>query len=185
MLSFIIITALLGGPVNQHPPIVIERVVAGTPNEIFDLWTTSAGVSTFFAPAAVIEPRVGGAYTIIFEPELDPEGLSHGTKGARILAFERGRKLTFEWITFTSRELEGVSGPPVVPPQERNVSPLPTHVELTFDAVGADKTRVTLTHRGFPRGPKWDEAHAFFSVVWRGVMEGLAQSRERVKGAKE
>lgn len=156
----------------------IERLVPGTPGEVFDLWLTREGVRTFFAPDAVIEPRAGGAYTIVFAPKEDPEGLSHGTKGARILELEPGKKLTFEWITFTLKEIPGVPGPPVVSAAERNVSPLPTAVELTFEPSGETHTLVRLRHRAFPQEPKWNEAHAFFSRVWPAVLEKL-ERRQR------
>jgi uncharacterized protein YndB with AHSA1/START domain len=174
MVSMLFIAALtLSEPGRE---IALERVVPGTPQEVSALWTSPEGVRTFFAPAAVIEPRAGGEYTIIFEPERDPQGLSFGTKGARILAFEPGRRLVFEWITFTTEGLEGMpGGPPAIPAAERNVSPLPTAVELTFEAAGATHTRVRLVHRGFRRGGKWDESYQFFERAWAGVLEGLAR----------
>lgn len=172
MVTFIVASILA---TSALPPIEIERIVAGAPAEVFDLWVTPEGIRTFFAPAAVVEPRVGGAYTIIFEPEHDPEGLSHGTKGARILEFERGRKLMFEWITFTSRTFEGASGPPLVPEAERNARPFPTKVAVTFEPLENGRTRVRLTHSGFPRGEKWEEAHRFFTVAWQYVMDGLVR----------
>jgi uncharacterized protein YndB with AHSA1/START domain len=155
--------------------LIAEKRVPGTPEEVFALWITPAGVRQFFAPAAVIDPRVGGEYTIIFAPEHDPEGRSHGTKGAKILALEPGRRLVFEWITFTSTEVTGVPGPPAVPPTERNVTPLPTAVELTFTADGPEHTLVRLRHYGFPSGGKWDEAHAYFGRVWPMVLESLEE----------
>lgn len=150
----------------------LEKVVPGTPDQVFDLWTTREGVRAFFAPAAVIEPHVGGEYTIIFAPDQDPEGLSHGTKGARILEFAPGKKLAFEWIPFTLRQIEGAPGPPVVSEAERNASFTP--VEVTFEAAGEGRTLVRLTHRGFKQGEKWQQAHAFFTRAWALVLEELA-----------
>jgi uncharacterized protein YndB with AHSA1/START domain len=162
---------------SKHREIVTEKVVRGTPEELFSLWTTREGVRQFFAPDAVIDPRKGGEYTIVFAPEQDPEGLSHGTKGARILAFDPGKRLVFEWITFTSKEIPGAFGPPLASPAERNVSPLPTAVEVTFTPQGANDTLVRLRHYGFPSGGKWDEAYDFFARVWPHVLEELAQRK--------
>lgn len=158
---------------SNEREIVAERIVRGTPDELFRRWTTVEGVRQFFAPDAVIDPRKGGEYTIIFAPQQDPHGESHGTKGARILAFEPGKKLVFEWITFTSKELDGVPGPPLAPLAERNVSPLPTAVEVTFVPKSADETLVRLRHYGWPAGEKWAEARAFFARVWPAVLEGM------------
>jgi uncharacterized protein YndB with AHSA1/START domain len=152
--------------------VVTEKVVRGTPRELFALWTTAQGVQSFFAPGAVIEPRVGGEYTMIFAPQQDPEGLSHGTKGARIRVFEPGKRLVFEWIPFTARAIEGAPGPPLAPPEIRNDSM--TTVEVTFTARGKDRTLVRLRHRGFREGALWDDSLAYFRRVWPLVLESLA-----------
>ncbi len=151
--------------------IVVEEIVAGTPEEVFDRWVTPSEVAKFFAPKSVIEPRVGGEYAMIFEPELDPEGLSYGTRGCRILAFERGRKLAFSWIPFIGKEIEGAeSAPPSIDPAERTVS---TSVELNFTPEGDGRTRLVLTHYGFRTGGKWEEAYHYFARVWPAVLAGL------------
>lgn len=171
----LLVSACDAGP--DQPEIVVEQVVRGTPDELFRLWTTVEGVRQFFAPDAVIDPRAGGEYTIIFAPQHDPRGESHGTKGARILALEPGKRLVFEWISFTAKEIPGVPGPPVLPLAERNASPLPTAVEVTFTPRGANETLVRLRHYGFRSGAKWDESRAFFARVWPAVLDSLAQVR--------
>lgn len=151
--------------------VVTEKMVQGTPQEVFALWTCPDTVRTFFAPDAVIEPRVGGEYTMLFAPQQDPQGLSHGTKGARILAFEPGKRLVFEWIPFTARAIPGMPGPPVASAAERSASM--TTVELTFAAKGRGSTLVRLRHRGFRDGALWDESHAYFARVWPMVLQSL------------
>ena len=88
------------------------------PDEVFELWTTTSGANQFFAPAADIGIEVGDPYVIIFDPEGDPEGAHHGTKGARIRSLEPGKHIAFGW-TF----------PPFGP--EFNSKPFPTWAEIT------------------------------------------------------
>ncbi len=177
LIALFLVFACHTAPLDRE--IVTEKRVPGTPEEVFAFWITPAGIRQFFAPAAVIDARVGGEYTMIFAPEHDPEGRSHGTRGAKILELEPGRRLVFEWIPFTSTEVTGVPGPPALPPAERNVFPLATAVELTFTADGPDHTIVHLRHRGFRSGGKWDESHAYFSRVWPAVLESLAEVRSQ------
>lgn len=115
--------------------ILLEATVDASPEEVFRLWTTEDGIRKFFAPKAVIEPRLGGRFEMIFDPERDPEGNDSGTKGARILRFERGRALSFEWMSFTRTGTDPRG--PVGWPEERDRRPIPTWVDLTLEPVSS------------------------------------------------
>jgi uncharacterized protein YndB with AHSA1/START domain len=93
---------LMAGKVQTDHTIRLEKTVDLPPDRAFEMWATEAGVRSFYAPAAHIDPRVGGRYEILFAPDKDPQGLSHGTTGARILKYEPGRSLWFEWIAFAA-----------------------------------------------------------------------------------
>ncbi len=178
--------SLMRGKVKTGSTITLVKKVNASPDEVFAWWTTDVGVKRIMGAGAKIEPHVGGAYTIIFDPAKDPEGNSFGTNGARILKFERPGKLWLEWITFTDESKPVAEGPPAVPASVRNVRPLPTWVELEFAAVPGDteKTWVTLNHFGFQNGKKWDETYSFFTKVWIGVLDKLAEvaNEPRVAG---
>src|SRR5579864_4646548 len=75
---------LLRGKVKTDKTIRLEKIMNASPDELFQMWTTEVGVHAFFAPAAKIDPKLGGTYTIIFDPSVDPNGDSLGTNGARI-----------------------------------------------------------------------------------------------------
>ncbi len=155
--------ALWANKVKTDRTINLEVVVDATPAEVFALWTTEEGVRKFMAPAARIEPRLGGRYTIIFEPDRDPEGAHHGTKGARILKFVPNKELAFEWP---------------MPPWGNDLGaiPNPTWVELHFEPVENEtrKTRVRFAHYGFRHGKDWDEAFKVFGEKnWPMVLQGL------------
>jgi uncharacterized protein YndB with AHSA1/START domain len=177
---------LMDGKVDTGRTISLEATVDAPPEAVFARWTTDEGLKTFFAPKAVVEPRAGGRYEIVFLPNADPEGDSAGTKGARILRWEPNRALSFEWFTFQSRDLSaqappGATGPPIVP-AERAVRPIPTWVDLTFEPVAGQpgKTHVRLAHRGFKTGGKWDESFQYFWRAWATVLGRLGAACSNV-----
>lgn len=147
------------GKTRTDRSIVVEATLDAPPRKVFQAWTTAEGLVSFFGPKAVVEPRVGGAYTLIFDPTSDPEGQSSGTNEARILRFEPDRALAFEWITFVAREGGGAALPPYMAPAERNAHPLPTWVEISLEALPEGRTHLKLAHHGFRRGGAWDTAY--------------------------
>jgi uncharacterized protein YndB with AHSA1/START domain len=171
----------MAGKIKTDRTIRLEKTVEVPPDQAFAMWATEAGVRSFYAPAARIDPRAGGRYEILFAPDKDPEGRSHGTAGARILKYEPGRALSFEWITFAADANLGVNAPPVVPRLERDEVPLPTWVELEFLPVDGrpGATRVKLAHYGFRTGGRWEESFAWFSKAWAGVLEAMSTASGR------
>ena len=166
---------LLAGKQKTDRTIFLDAIVAAPPAEVFQLWTSAEGIKKFFAPDARIDAKVGGRYQVIFAPAKDPEGDSHGTKGARILKLVPGKELAFEWITFAGDELLGRNAPPYAPPAERNVRPLPTWVELTFNAVEGQpgQTHLRFAHYGFREGENWEQSYRWFGRAWKGVLDEL------------
>src|SRR6185369_14940459 len=127
------VASLMRGKVDTGRSIALEAVVDAPPARVFRLWTTASEIPNFFAPRAVIEPRLGGRYEMIFDPEHDPLGDDSGTRGARILRYEPNRALSFEWTGFTQtgRDPRG----PVPWPEQRARRPIATWVDLRFDPV--------------------------------------------------
>jgi uncharacterized protein YndB with AHSA1/START domain len=167
---------LMAGKQKTDRTILLEATVAAPPAEVFQLWTSAEGIKKFFAPDARVDAEVGGRYQVMFAPAKDPEGDSHGTKGARILKLVPDKELAFEWITFAGDELLGRNAPPYAPPAERNVRPLPTWVEIAFDAVEGEpnQTHVRFAHYGFRDGEKWEQSYRWFGHAWKGVLDELA-----------
>jgi uncharacterized protein YndB with AHSA1/START domain len=178
--------SLMNGKLKTDRTILLDAIVAASPPAVFRLWTSGDGIKKFFAPDARIDASVGGRYQVIFAPAQDPEGDSHGTKGARILKLVPNKTLAFEWITFAGDELLGKNAPPYAPPAERNVNPLPTWVELTFESIEGEpnKTHVWFAHYGFREGEKWERSYQWFAHAWKGVLNQLAAyCEDRKSGA--
>ncbi|MEM9065512.1 MAG: SRPBCC domain-containing protein [Planctomycetota bacterium] len=139
-------------------PIEIETFVALQPSEVFDLWTTEAGVEAFLGVGAMIDLKIGGAYEWYLAPD-NPEG-ERGNEGGRVLAYDPGRSLVFSWIA-----------PPNFP-DERGPK---TWVFVTFEEAEGG-TNVTLRHTGFPNRGEWPGVRAYFEPAWGYVLSKLAES---------
>ena len=175
--------ALMKGKVKTDRTINLDMIVDAPPAEVYRLWTSADGVKKFFAPEARIDAKIGGRYQIIFFPSKDPEGESHGTKGARILDLVPNQKLVFEWITFAGDDALGKNAPPYAPPAERNLTPLPTWVELSFEPVAGkpNQTHLKFAHYGFREGEKWEQSYQWFRRAWKGVLDQLSEYCQKQK----
>lgn len=118
-------------------------------SEVWKVWTTEAGVTSFFAPGAHIEPRIDGAYEIFFNPKAEP-GM-RGADGMRILAFEPERRLAFTW-----------NAPPSIPA----IRGQRTMVVVELQPAGEGRTKLRFTHLGWGEGTDWDAAYAYFDKAW-------------------
>ena len=133
-----------------------EVVVSATLDQAWEAWTTREGIRSFFAPDAVVEPRVGGAFHI----HMDPGG-APGMKGAddmRYMALQPKKMLSFDWNA---------------PPHLTEARAQRTFVVVRFAAVDDKTTRVTLHHTGWGEGGQWDQAFAYFDRAWGNVLDNL------------
>ena len=138
-----------------------HAVVNATLDQVWDAWTTREGIVTFFAPDAKVEPRVGGAFQIYFDPLAEP-----GSKGAddmRILALQPKRMLSFDW-----------NAPPHLPEARRQR----TFVVVRFAPVDERQTQVSIHHTGWGDGGEWDKAYAYFDQAWGRVLANLQKRFE-------
>ena len=135
-----------------------QVVVAATPEQVWQAWTTREGITSFFAPDARVEPRVGGAFQVYFDPDA-PAG-SKGADDMRFMALQPPHMLSFDW-----------NAPPSLP-QARQQR---TFVVVRLAAVDEHATRVTLHHTGWGDGGEWDKAYAYFDRAWGNVLGNLKQ----------
>lgn len=138
-----------------------EVVIAATPEQAWAAWTTRDGIVSFFAPEAVVEPRVGGAFHVFIDPDAPPG--ERGADDMRFMALQPPRMLSFDW-----------NAPPSLP----EVRAQRTFVVVRLEPVDATHTRVRLHHTGWGDGGQWDRAHAYFDRVWPGVLANLKRRFE-------
>ena len=138
-----------------------EVVIKATVDEAWAAWTTREGITSFFAPDAVVDPRVGGAFHIHIDP-----GAAAGMKGAddmRFMALQPKKMLSFDW-----------NAPPSLPEARQQR----TFVVVRFYPVDEKTTRVTLHHTGWGEGGEWDKTFAYFDRAWGGVLGNLKKRFE-------
>ncbi len=133
-----------------------EIVINASLDEAWAAWTTREGIISFFAPEAVIEPRVGGAFHIHIDP-LAASGLK-GADTMRFMALQPKQMLSFDW-----------NAPPHLPLAREQR----TFVVVRFAPVGETQTRVSLHHTGWGDGGEWDKTYAYFDRAWGGVLGNL------------
>jgi uncharacterized protein YndB with AHSA1/START domain len=138
-----------------------EVVVAATPEQVWDAWTTREGITSFFAPDARIDARVDGAFEIYINPLAEP-GL-RGADGMRFMALQPPRMLSFTW-----------NAPPGLPEARQQR----TFVVVRIEPVGEKETRVTLHHTGWGDGGEWDKAYGYFDRAWGNVLGNLKKRFE-------
>ena len=105
----------------------ISTVVEAPVAEVFKTWTTTAGVTTFFAPGAIVEPRSIGLFEIHMNP-LAPPG-ERGADDMRILGIQENKMVSFTW-----------NAPPLLPEARKQR----TMVIVRFAPEGAAQTKVSL-----------------------------------------
>ena len=133
-----------------------EVVVNAGVDQLWDTWTSREGITSFFAPDARIEPRVGGAFQIHMDPGAEP-----GMKGAddmRYLALQPKKMISFDWNA---------------PPHLAEARQQRTFVIVRFEPVTDKTTRVTLHHVGWGDGGEWDKSFAYFDRAWGYVLANL------------
>jgi len=138
-----------------------EIIVPATLDAAWTAWTTREGIITFFAPDAVVEPKVGGAFHIHINPLAEP-----GMKGAddmRFLAVQPKLMITFDW-----------NAPPSLPEARAQR----TFVIVRFAAVDDKNTKVTLHHTGWGTGGEWDKTYTYFDRAWGNVLGNLKKRFE-------
>lgn len=162
-LAAALLLAAAGGPCAAAERAIDKSVLVAAPiDEAWAAWTTREGIVSFMAPDAVIEPRVGGAFQIHFDP-----GAPAGSRGAdemRFMALQPPHMLSFDW-----------NAPPSLP----QVRLQRTFVIVRLAPEGERATRVSLHHTGWGDGGEWDRAHAYFDRAWGTVLDSLKRRFEQ------
>lgn len=147
---------------TQKKEIEKSIIVPASVEQVWQAWTTAEGLQTFFAPKAVVDPKPGGEFSIIFTPDA-PEG-QRGAEGMRVLKLSFEEKFSFSWNN---------------PPQFEKIRDKQTRVTVSFKPTDDGKTVVTLVHDRFKKGKAWSEAYAYFDDAWEVVL-GRLQHRFEV-----
>lgn len=147
---------------------VSKEVTIGSPIDlVWFAWTIPERVQEWFAPQAVVEPKVGGAYELYFIPGNTD---MMNTKGCKIVQLIKEEKLQFTW--------KGPDQFSDLMNQENHL----TVVDVTFCKVEEGTTRVSIDHTGFKEGEEWQEAYGWHVAAWSGVLDSLKAALEKGEG---
>jgi uncharacterized protein YndB with AHSA1/START domain len=130
-----------------------EIILPASLDEVWQAWTTEAGVCSFFAPRACIDLRPGGACELLFDLESPPG--EQGGEGIRLLAVLPRQMLSFTW-----------NAPPELPSVRNQM----THVVVRFVPLGDRSTKVSLKHDGWGSSVEWDLAYDYFARAWLQIV---------------
>ncbi|MBK1876369.1 SRPBCC family protein [Pelagicoccus mobilis] len=120
---------------------------------VWNVWTTDEGVRNFFSQNSLIGTEPGDPYEIYFMMDAPP-GL-RGSERCKILRKEPLKCFTFSWNA---------------PPHLDQVRNQQTVVELRFESLNEDSTRLTLIHTGWGEGEQWDQAYSYFENAWFNIV---------------
>ncbi|WP_102027852.1 SRPBCC family protein [Salirhabdus sp. Marseille-P4669] len=131
-------------------------------------WTLSERVSQWFAPEAVVDPKVGGSFELYFIPGNKEE---MNTRGCKILKLIEKETLVFTW-----------KGPDPFQNLMNKEDEL-TVVNVKFEKVDDSNTKVVVTHDGFKEEEIWSEAFNWHQAAWKQVLASLKSALEKGEGA--
>ena len=129
-----------GKMVAADKVLVLEVTVPARVNAVWEVFTTSAGLSTWLTPGAVVDLKEGGEWTAHF-----PGG---STGGGTILSFVPEKELVLSALA---------------PDKFPTVRATRTKARFQFEAKG-DSTIVRLTQTGWKEGEEWVKAYEYLTV---------------------
>lgn len=145
---------------------IIQEIRIGADRElVWKAWTESERITQWFAPAANIQPVIGGAFELFFNPA-NKDVMS--TKGCRFLKVKGPDCLAFEW-----------KGPDPFA-AVMNGTPLTT-VEVNLEE-NSGGTLLKLRHTGWQSSPEWDEARGWHVEAWKQMLASLKSNIESGEG---
>jgi uncharacterized protein YndB with AHSA1/START domain len=143
------------------PDSIVSQAIVGAPAErVWEAFTTKAGMESWMAANGDIEPRVGGRMRTSHRKDADLDGDTsiHHT----ILRLEPARLLSY-------RTIKSPAGFPFASSIGQ------TWTEIQLEPVDADRTRVTVTMRGYTADPEMQKMRAFFEWGNRATLDALVK----------
>ena len=143
---------------NFPPDDILIQVTPRLPiSDVWDGLIRPEHLVKWFAPRVHIEAYEGGSFELFWDEEDPPR---NSTQGCRFLTYKDQAEMTFTW-----------KAPPAYADLMNSIEPLTT-VNLRVDACpeGID---VTLEHRGWKPGDRWEEARAWHFHYWDRTLHGF------------
>lgn len=120
---------------------------------LWEMWSTEDGLHCFFSPKINVHPEPGGKFEILFDT--DAEKGKQGSEGMIIMAMEEPWLFSFTW-----------NAPPTIP----RIRGQRTFVEVRFEQINKERTRVALNHYGFGNSEDWQKTRTYFLRAWGEIV---------------
>ncbi len=138
--------------------------------EVWNSWLEPKKLVSWLTQKAQVEPKIGGAYELFWDPSTPTD---NSTIDCKILAIVPNRFLSFEWRG------------PVPYADIMNIKPFPTWVALSFEQVAVNQTIVHFRHAGWGDSDKWNEAYKWQANAWKmagqRMENGIQPTRETIQ----
>lgn len=126
--------------------------------ELWRFWLEPSKLQSWLTQKANIEPNIGGAFELFWDPSTPSD---NSTLGCKILAMVPNKLLSFEWRG------------PVPYADIMNVEPFPTWVSISFERMDINNTTLHFRHTGWMDSEKWNEAKTWQTTAWKMAFEQL------------
>lgn len=145
---------------DDESQITLTRTIDAHIDDVFAAWTDPALIEQWQADEAELDAFEGGEYRFTtFGDEEDPE--DHTVSG-EILRFVENEKLVMSWV-----HRDG---------EEDDAEELIFVLDVAFQAIGTEQTRITITERGLAHADP--ESRIFSMEAWSAALENLAEVLE-------
>ena len=148
-----------GMDMDNESQITLSRTIDANVSDVFSAWTDPALIEQWQADEAEFDAFEGGQYRFVTFAEDEAEA-DHEVSG-EILQFVEDEKLVMSWIHKDEEDAD---------------SELIFVVDIRFEALGDERTRITLVERGLPHADA--QTRIFSMEAWRAALEHLAELME-------
>ena len=140
----------------------IQIVIEGPLESVYQAWLKPAILERWLARGARVEPALGGAYELFWDPK-DPS--KNCTVGCRITGLVPNREISFSW--------KG-------PEEHAEVMGDKTQVFVRLEACEGG-TLLRFVHTGWGAGERWEKARAWQAAAWQEAIENLKNLLENTE----
>ena len=137
--------------------ITLSRTIDANISDVFAAWTDPALIEQWQADEAEFDASEGGEYRFITFGDGDDDADQIVT--GEVLTYAEDQRLVMSWV---HRDEDGEE--------------LIFVIDIIFEAVGPDRTRITLTERGLAHADP--QTRIFSMEAWSAALEELAELME-------
>lgn len=138
--------------------IIFDLHLNASVEDAWSLWTDSRKLEEWLTTEAEVDPRLGGAFELFWDPENHKE---NSTLGCKITALVPCKLIAFQWHG------------PVPFAILMNVEPFPTWASVSFESLNIDQTILHFRHSGWGEGERWNAAREWQEKAWSGAFKRL------------